>query len=512
MSVGYLLKLVAVGAQLVLAQPLAEPIVLTPAATPPQGASRPVPHNFPSLAFEKSSFYEYAGNSTHPNKFSDALVNILQEKVGVPLWIRIGGTSADEDHYNASQKAAVVRPVPPDPHGGLWGYSIGNTYFDALVNFKGSKFIWMVPMAHPSSGTHLSKDALIQSRKAIEKIGDKLAMLELGNEPNLYAWRGPNYDPAEYVNEALQHHDDIEANITTLPNNIKYQTLVYASNVKQRIWNTKKAFDANINRNGMVGSVSWHYYQSVTDNGVTLRETLMNHRTTTSRMSRFIPEIRYLHKRNANIEFVLGEVGSVIGPKVKWEVQATFGNALWNVDAMLHSMSINVTRMHMQSAMSFGYTLWNATQVRPTFYSQAMVSDFVGNNTDRKLRVKEIALNNEHMVAYSAYDGDSLQRIALINLRMWNSTQGPEDQRPKKGFEIKVPNGVKSVQVKRLMAAGATETGSVSWGGVRWVKGGDGVVEKSIENGTQNLNVDASTRKVTVAVKDSEAALVYLVR
>ena len=218
------------------------------------------------------------GNSTHPNTFSDALVNILQDKLGVPLWIRIGGTSADQDHYNSSQKAAVVRPNPPIEGHGLWGYSIGDLYFDALLNFKKSKFIWMIPMAYPSGKIHLGQDALIQSRKAIQKIGTKLAMLELGNEPNLYIGqkvRGANYNVAQYVKEALQHHDDVEGNFTSLPEDIKYQTLVYASNVDQSVWNTEKAFNAGINANGMVGSVSWHYYQSVTDAGVTLGKTLM---------------------------------------------------------------------------------------------------------------------------------------------------------------------------------------------------------------------------------------------
>jgi len=204
-------------------------------------------------------------------------------------------------------------------------------------------------------------------------------------------------------------------------------------------------------------------------------------------------------------------VGSVIGPSVKWEVQATFGNALWNVDAMLYCMSINVTRMHMQSGSGFGYALWNTTQVRPAFYSQAMVSDFVGSNTGKQLSVKNIPVDG-NFAAYSAYEGDALQRIALINLRMWISAGGPESERQQREFEIKVPNGVKSVEVKRLMAAGATETGGVSWGGVRWVKGGTGVEEKSVQGGSTKLNVDTGTQKVTVAVKDSEAVLLELVR
>lgn len=230
-----------------------------------------------------------------------------------------------------------------------------------------------------------------------------------------------------------------------------------------------------------------------------------------SKISRFIPEIRFLHNRNAKLDFVLGEVGSVINPDLKWDVQATFGNALWNVDAMLYSMSINVTRMHMQSGTGFGYALWNTTQVRPTFYSQAMVSDFVGDNVDSTLRVKQITLDSDKFAAYSAYEGDTLQRMALVNLRMWNSTQGPENQRPTRKFEIKVPDEINTVQVMRLMAAGATETGGVSWGGVMWTKGDDGVVEKNINGGSQILNVDAATKKVIVAVKDSEAVLVKMI-
>lgn len=60
----YCFTLAAAAVQITQAQPQVQPIALSPAAKPPTGASRPVPHNFPSLAFEKSSFYEYAG--MHP--------------------------------------------------------------------------------------------------------------------------------------------------------------------------------------------------------------------------------------------------------------------------------------------------------------------------------------------------------------------------------------------------------------------------------------------------------------
>lgn len=57
------------------------------------------------------------------------------------------------------------------------------------------------------------------------------------------------------------------------------------------------------------------------------------------------------------------------------------------------------------------------------------------------------------------------------------------------------------------MAAGATETGGVSWGGIRWIKSGNGVAERNVANGTEVLSADPATGRVTVGVKNSEAVL-----
>ncbi|KAF2728165.1 hypothetical protein EJ04DRAFT_592263 [Polyplosphaeria fusca] len=483
-------------------------VTLNPAPAPGSGASRAVNHNFPSLAWEKSSFAEYSGNGTHPNLFSDALVNVLQEKVGTPLIIRIGGTSADQDHFNASQTVPLVKPTPPIPNKGLWGYSIGPSYFESLVNFNNSKFIWMLPMAH-ANDLHMSQDALHQSKLAVNKLGNKLEMLELGNEPNLYIpqkMRDNGYDPARYVAEALQHQKDFQGNVSSLPANTKYQALAYASNVDRTIWTTQKAFAANLNRNSNIHSVSWHYYQAVSGTGVTLQNTLMNHTHTTSSLNRFAAEIRWLHAHNPSLAFVLGEVGSVIAPELKWSVQATFGNALWTVDAMLYAMSINVTRMHMQSGTGFGYAPWNGTDVRPAFYALAMVGDFVGNSTEKELKVRHLDGGGERVGAYAAYEGGVLERAVVVNMGFYDGG----GRRGGRGFEIKVPDGVGSVRVRRLMGPGATATGGTSWGGVVWKKSAKGVVEDHVQGGTEVIKVVRN--KVQVEVKDSEAVLLQLLR
>ncbi|KAF2192867.1 glycoside hydrolase family 79 protein [Zopfia rhizophila CBS 207.26] len=490
-----------------------QPISINVSANVPQEASWPVNHNFPSLAWEKSSFAQYSGNSTHPNLFSSSLVSILQRKVGTSLTIRIGGTSADQDHYNESQTVPVVKPNPPTPDKGLWNYSIGPSYFPSLSNFNTSKFIWMLPMAH-ARGLHMSEDALTQTKLALTNIGDKLEMLELGNEPNLYhdqGMRGNNYGVGDYVKEALKHEEDVELKAnSSLPTNVKYQALAYDSAVNHHEWNTSAAFQDGINKNGKIEAVSWHYYQSIASRGVTLRNTLMNHTATTSKLSRFIPEIKWLNDRNDKIDFVLGEVGSVIAPELADVVQGVFGAALWTVDAMLYSMSINVTRMHMQSGSGFGYAPWNRTDVRPPFYAIAMVADFIGNDTSAgsAFRIKHLGLNDETLAAYAGYEGDSLERVAVLNMEVWNSTMSGE--RPVKRFGISVPKSVEKVEVKRLMGPGASSSGDVSWDGVKWVYGKEGAVEQKVHNSSEI--VDAKAGRVNVGIPDTEGVLIQMLR
>lgn len=134
----------------------------------------------------------------------------------------------------------------------------------------------MLPMAH-AAGLHMGAEALTQAKLALRNIGSKLQLLELGNEPNLYheqGMHGAQYDVARYLSEALQHEADIEGNVTAVKR-VKYQALAYDSGVSHAVWNEEKAFGAGINRNARIGSVSWHYYQSVSSGGVTLRKTLM---------------------------------------------------------------------------------------------------------------------------------------------------------------------------------------------------------------------------------------------
>jgi hypothetical protein len=66
----------------------------SPIAIPAPGKkSEPVAKDFESFSIEFAFFPDYAGNRSHPNKFSANLLENLQRKTGVYPNVRVGGTS-----------------------------------------------------------------------------------------------------------------------------------------------------------------------------------------------------------------------------------------------------------------------------------------------------------------------------------------------------------------------------------------------------------------------------------
>lgn len=148
----------------------------------------------------------------------------------------------------------------------------------------------------------------------------------------------------------------------------------------------------------------------------------------------------------------------------------------------------------MQQGTRFPYAGWQpadltgteleAPHVRAPFYGYAFIADFIGTSSDA-LRVKNLNLGREDAAAYSGYEAGLLQRIAIVNLDVWNSslsmypTPGP---RPVKDFSLSLPTDVKSVTVQYLAGPGASsfadDEWGISWGEFRWTyaSGGFGVM------------------------------------
>src|ERR1700712_2683465 len=69
------------------------PSYISLSKSPPPDASTPVAPAFVSFSIEWAFFPDYAGNRSHPNVYSDNLLNNIAAYQGVKPYIRVGGNT-----------------------------------------------------------------------------------------------------------------------------------------------------------------------------------------------------------------------------------------------------------------------------------------------------------------------------------------------------------------------------------------------------------------------------------
>ena len=345
--------------------------------------------------------------------------------------------------------------------------------------------------------------------------------LEIGNEVNLYPGgpRPKNYSLEDYVSEFHQFSDAIVKQ-TSIGEGPHFQPLALSnrSTMNEAKWNVEKAFDLGINKDGRVKTVSQHYYQ--THEGQPLQGTLLNHNMTEGQTDVFKKPIDYLKKPTPpnGIEFVLGEVGSALAagiPGRDYNLSASLGAALWNVDWMLYAMTIDVKRINMQLGRSFPFAAWQPidnngrkAQVLGQFYGHVFIADFIGK--EGGLRVSQIDTDHKNIVAYAGYHGGKLSKVAIANLNLWAPNQTPNQTRPQRNVTLSgLPDSAKKVRVKRLTGPDATTHQDITWAGNRWTFESNGKPEKVNDNGDVVRDV-GNNGSVTLNLASSQAILVHL--
>ena len=204
-----------------------------------------------------------------------------------------------------------------------------------------------------------------------------------------------------------------------------------------------------------------------------------------------------------------------------------FGYALWAVDFNLAAMARGVSRVtNLAGRPNARRVFWTpddtggkespGPHARAPFPAAVFVADFIG--TGKSSAAAEIDTDSDLTSAYAVYDEETgdLQRVALLNLRLYNGTSGAT--RREETFQVEVGE-VGSVKVRRLHAdRGVAAMGydfggsdsNVTWAGEQWShdidlgKGhflGDGVVEEDIE---------VEDGIASVVVPDSEVAMLVV--
>lgn len=249
----------------------------------------------------------------------------------------------------------------------------------------------------------------------------------------------------------------------------------------------------------------------------------MNHTRTKQSVDAHVSEYNAI---SPGVPHIFGETNSLYN-QGRPGLSNTFGAALWVVDFLLYSASVNVRRVHLHMGTNYRYQSWqpittNVTTIgtKAPYYGNVAVAAFLGNLNVSPVKVAELDLGegNEHEAAYLAFVDDVLRRILFVNLNEYNYTlngSGGPDLNPQprtvRTYSLNVGNSTGAqASVQRLSANGSDAITGVSWDG--WSYNYELAAGRPVRlaNVTIGERVNITDGILQVGVADSEAVVVSL--
>jgi hypothetical protein len=345
----------------------------------------------------------------------------------------------------------------------------------------------------------------------------KLDVWELGNEPDRYIpnIRPSNWSNADYVAEWLNGTGRIRALVEEScpdlagPNVFGFM----APSLSNKFVDVQPdpIFNNGLNQDGAVHQVSMHnYIASSTAAGVTLQTTLMNHTVIASSIDAQAKVAESLAAYSKN--YILGEHNSLSGGGATG-LSNVFGAALWNLDIIAYTASTGaIKRLHFHQSDGAPYSSWvpatnSAGEIgtRPPYYGELAAATFLGDSS--KVVVQELAVPSTEGVesAYAAYVQGHLARLAVVNMREYNSTSA--DTHPSQIYHFKVDKG-SWWTIKVLTAPGSDVTTNVTFNGYAYEYETLGKGAR-VHDRTSDQQVRADSQgSLGIRVYDSEAVVI----
>ncbi|PQE27103.1 beta-glucuronidase protein [Rutstroemia sp. NJR-2017a WRK4] len=430
---------------------------------------------FQSYSIELSSMVDFAGNLSHPNTLSHRLLQNLFSLSGAHPLIRAGGTTANRAIWVQNQTAAIIATFSPSSPDQPSALTIGPKFMESFHTFpSGTKYIFGLNFGDGDAGLD---QTVLEAAGPVGSLGDSLYAFEIGNEVD--GWPGGSRRPANwtvqaYVTQFLQYATAIDSSV---PNHSLYQAGAFEapralSNPNHTLWNAESILYDGIARTGMVKTIAEHDYMGSACAGaapVTLQKNLLDHSHMTSLMwyHDYLSNYSVAH----GVPYVLGETNSISCQGAPL-ISNVFASALWSIDYVLYVSTLHISRLYFHQGTNYRYSAWQPITtptadagVRPLYYGNLFIATALAGGE------KQVAvlINETAFTAYGIYDaGDAdgrLSALAVVNLRMWNSTQ-ETGERPYTAVEVKVPGGkLGNATVRRLTAPGVEIAGNVTWAG-----------------------------------------------
>ncbi|KAJ5624233.1 hypothetical protein N7510_000542 [Penicillium lagena] len=453
----------------------------------PQEAGDNILQPFVSFSIEFAFFPDYAGNKSHPNDFSNNLLDNLASLQGIKPYIRVGGNTQDFALYDPNLKTATNGTIVPAKSTDYpYLLSIGPSFFESYSTWPDTKFSHGFNLG--KNGTAAVESLLATVPLACKALADgKLMHWELGNEPDLYidggafSARPENWTESDYVTNWLTNERAIKQKMAhACPEMATDSAYTYLAPSfgginngldPVKTWSDGLDSDKNIRLNSM-----HNYMGGATQPGVTLQKTLMNHTSVINSVDQHATLAKELQsdKLTPGIPYILGEMNSLYNEGAPG-LSNSFGAALWGVDFNLYSASQSLHRAHMHQGTDYRYASWQPVQTNKTtkgtkapYYGNAMVAAMLSADKNDQVRVLNLPLDQDTESAYAAYVNGNLARIAVVNMQEYNYTGSTAaSRRPSAKYAFQLPEQVngKTLAVQRLMANGSDAITGITWNG-----------------------------------------------
>ncbi|KAI0160627.1 glycoside hydrolase family 79 protein [Xylariaceae sp. FL1272] len=498
---------------------------------------------FVSFSIEFASFPDFAGNKSHPNKFSNNLLDNLGNLAGTKPYIRVGGNTQDFPIYNpdleVGLKGTVNETKSPDYPTTI---EIGPKFFESYTTFPRTKFSYGFNLGGNNYSADVIRNTLEETTKlACKTLGNNLYLWEYGNEPDLFSTqkfpvRASNYNESDWVAEWLNGTRFIKSVLQEhCPSLLKHGKYGYLAPSFAGVGNRLKAPRAwadGIDDDGDIKYYSTHNYISGANVlGVTLQGTLMNHTSTRASVNAHVTEFNSITNKSSNLVQIMGETNSLYN-QGKPGLSNSFGAALWGIDFNLYCAAVGIGRTHMHMGTNYRYASWQpigtdleSIGTKAPYYGNVAVAAFLGDLRSSSTKVAHIDLTHTNatdgdvnlQAAYAAYVNDSIARIMVVNMREYNYTlNGTGDlttlnptPRPSRAYSFAL-SGLQDgaqVAVKRLYANGSDAITGITWDGTSYnyeLRLGKPV---KLHNVTTGEFVSVRNGAVGVSVPDSQAVV-----
>jgi Glycosyl hydrolase family 79 C-terminal beta domain len=418
---------------------------------------------------------------------------------------------SDRAIYDPTLTTATASRCSADPEA---IQCIGPSFFDSYGAFPaGTKYSHNFNLAANNASGY---DTLAETAPlACEALRGQFDGWEMGNEPDLYRgkWRPSGWTAAEYEVEWKNMTDHLRTYIQNACPDMAHSFAMVAPSVSSpgSGLNAADIFAAGEDSEGTVKQISVHNYMGgATQPGVTLQGTLMNH---TSVVNAINSHVKYANSlANVPADYILGEHNSLYGGGAAG-TSNVFGAALWVLEISLNAASTGIIkREHFHQSVGAPYSAWipvqsgsGAPQTLPPYYGKLAAATFLADSANIQVKIIPLGGNPDFDSGYGAYTGHQLERIALLNLREYDSNSAT--LRGKQEYTVKVqPFQIWLVQ--RLTAAGAHDVTGVTYNGYAYEYASLGKPVRVQGTSTDEVVIADGHGNLHVTVADSEAVVI----